>query len=56
MYRKDKFRPIFFNYLIIYLTDFYTSCIDMCEITYLKLTFTKYPAQHTNYIIPHCTT
>ncbi len=23
---------------------------------YLKLTVTKYPAKHTNYIIPHCTT
>ena len=25
----------FLTYLIIYLTDFHTSCIGMCEITYL---------------------
>ena len=34
-WRKSKFMTYFLTYLIIYLTDFYTSCIGMCEITYL---------------------
>ena len=29
----------------------------LCSVKWLlKLTFRKYPAKHTNYIIPHCTT
>ena len=34
-WRKYKFKTYFLTYLITYLTDFYTSCIGMCEITYL---------------------
>ena len=32
---KYKFKTYFLTYPIIYSTDFYTSCIGMCEITYL---------------------
>ena len=32
---KTNLDLFFLTYLLIYLTDFYTSCIGMCEITYL---------------------
>ena len=33
-----------------------TEKLDVAEMRMLKLTFRKYPAIHTNYIISHCTT
>ena len=43
---------------VFYVIDGYSILINIWNWQYilLKLTVTKYPAKHTNYIIPHCTT